>query len=163
MILSRGELICGKKLDIQNEPAQPTDVMKIKLYASASSNYVRRCYKGAHPACGMLHNQEFAAMLEKVNGQWIEVETDWLFRDQFNTAPIAGVSDLGLRVMAQDVEEIEGDIRLGRIRDNYTHKTYSSIEDVPAECMTEERKKYLVRWDVSRHGRGVVLKETRIF
>ena len=84
--------------------------MRIKLDDNAASNYVTRCYRNASPSCGMLHNPEFSAMLEKVQGKWLEVETDYLFEDQFNTAPIPGVSELGLRVMAEDVAEIENDV-----------------------------------------------------
>lgn len=87
--------------------------MKIRLNDNAASNYVTRCYKGAHPACGRLHNEEFAGMLKKVQGKWLKVETDHLFNDQFNTAPIKGVTALGLRVMHADVAEIKGDIRKG--------------------------------------------------
>lgn len=87
--------------------------MKILLHENAAANYVRRCYKGARPDCARLHNEEFSKMLEKVQGQWLEVETDHLFNDQFNTAPIEGVTALGLRVMHSDVVAIEGDIRHG--------------------------------------------------
>jgi hypothetical protein len=90
--------------------------MRIKLTDNASSTYVRRCYRGAHPACGMLHNPDFAKMLEKVQGQWLEVETDHLFSDQFNTAPIPGVSELGLRVMVSEVAEIQDDARIGVVK-----------------------------------------------
>jgi hypothetical protein len=87
--------------------------MRIKIHPNAATNYVRRCYRNAHPSCGMLHRPEFERMLEQVGGQWVDVETDHLFSDQFNTAPIPGVSELGLRVMHADVVEIEGDIREG--------------------------------------------------
>lgn len=117
--------------------------MKIKLSLDAASAYVRRCYKHARPACGMLHNPEFAEMLRKVQGQWIDVETDFLFKDQFNTAPIAGVSDLGLRVMVSDIDEVQDDIRPGLYFDSYTHKNY---KEIPDECKTGERRKYLMQF-----------------
>lgn len=85
--------------------------MRIKLFSNAARNYVHRCYRHAHPSCGMLHNPEWENMLKAVEGKWLDVETDWLFKNQFNTAPIPGVSELGMRVMAEDVEEIEGDVR----------------------------------------------------
>lgn len=138
-------------------------MMKIKLFPNAASEYVRRCYRHAPASCGRLHSPEFAAMLEKVNGQWLEIETDYLFADQFNTAPIEGVSELGLRVMAESVEQIEGDIRPGKIFDRYTHKHYTNLESVPPECLTNERKKYLSHWETFPSGRGIYMQEVSIF
>lgn len=59
----------------------------------------------------MLHRPEWAEMLRKVEGKWLDVETEHLFRDQFNTAPIPGVSANGMRIMLESVEAIEDDIR----------------------------------------------------
>lgn len=87
--------------------------MKILLHENAAANYVHSCYKGARPDCARLHSEEFYEMLKKVQGKWLEVETDHLFNDQFNTAPIEGVSPLGLRVAHSEVAAIEGDIRQG--------------------------------------------------
>lgn len=139
--------------------------MKVKLYDQAARNYIQRCYRHASPACGRLHRPEFAAMLEKVQGKWIEVETDWLFADQFNTVPIEGVSETGMRLMSGDVEEIQDDIRVGRIFDRYTHKNYATINHVPKECFENGREYYLVRWDANPniYARGVILIETPLF
>lgn len=116
--------------------------MRIRLHANAAAAYVRRCYKRAHPQCGMLHRPEWKDMLEKVEGQWLEVETDYLFDAQFNTAPIPGVSEHGMRLMAEDVAEIEDDVRPGRVFDQYTHKHYAP-DELPAKCLTPERLEYL--------------------
>jgi len=59
----------------------------------------------------MLHRPEWEKMLEAIEGQWLEVETEHLFRDQFNTAPIPGISENGMRIMIEDISEIEDDIR----------------------------------------------------
>ena len=88
--------------------------MKIKINENAAANYLARCYRGANPRCGMLHRPEWMQMLEKVQGQWLEVETQWLFDTQFNTAPIPGVSENGMRIMIEDVSEIVDDVRPGR-------------------------------------------------
>lgn len=87
--------------------------MRVLIYKNAAANYHRRCYRKAHPACGMLHNPEWEKMLEKIEGTWVEVETEHLFADQFNTAPIPGVSETGMRLMIEDVEAIEDDVRDG--------------------------------------------------
>ena len=93
--------------------------MRIKLNDNAATHYVRRCYRHAHPQCGQLHRPDFEAMLKAVEGQWLEVETDHLFSDQFNTAPIPGVSENGLRIMVSDIVEIEDDARIGVVKCNW--------------------------------------------
>ena len=87
--------------------------MRVKLHDEAARNYVTRCYRHAHPECGMLHRPEWVEMLSAVQGQWLDVETAHLFSDQFNTGPIPGVSENGLRLMIEDVAEIEDDARIG--------------------------------------------------
>lgn len=81
--------------------------MQIRIKEDAKASYIRRCHA---------INWDWANMLEKVQGQLLEVETEYLFRDQFNTAPIPGVSDLGMRIMAADISEIIDDIRPSKIR-----------------------------------------------
>lgn len=93
-------------------------------------------------------------MLAKVEGQWLEIETDFLFADQFNTGPIPGVSENGMRIMAPDVEILEGDIRPGRIFDSYTNKHHAA-DAIPAECLTPERLQYLEVFTPYPAGRGV--------
>lgn len=114
--------------------------MKVKVYHNAAENYHRRCYKGAHPQCGMLHRPEWEAMLKKIEGQWIEVETEHLFRDQFNTVPIPGVSEQGMRLMIEDVEEIEGDVRQGVVKCNWC---YGYDRDKDGKCDKCGKGEYL--------------------
>lgn len=64
-------------------------------------------------------NLDWKRMMQQVQGQWLEVETDHLFRDQFNTAPILGVSESGMRIMQSDVAEIRNDARVGKSRCNW--------------------------------------------
>lgn len=52
-------------------------------------------------------NWIWAETLAKVEGMRIEVETDYCFKNQFNTVPIKDVSEVGLRLMAIDCEKIE--------------------------------------------------------
>ena len=63
-----------------------------------------------------LVNWKWADMLEKVQGMWIEVETDYLFLDQYNTVPVPGVSNNGLRLMDRDIDGIYGDVRPERVQ-----------------------------------------------
>lgn len=114
--------------------------MRIKLYSEAASHYVTRCYRGAHPQCGQLHNPKWQKMLEAVQGTWLEVETEHLFRDQFNTAPIPGVSENGMRVMIEDVEAIENDVRQGVVKCQWC---YGYDHDHDGKCDKCGKSEYL--------------------
>lgn len=52
--------------------------------------------------------------IRELAGTWLDVETEYLFKDQYNTA--AG------RIMADIVERVEGDARIGRVYCTYCHK-----------------------------------------
>lgn len=93
--------------------------MRIHVRTGAAMAYVHRCYRHAHPQCGMLHKPEWVETLKKIENTWVEVETDHLFSDQFNTVPIPGVSEQGLRLMIEDVTEIEDDVRIGVVKCSY--------------------------------------------
>jgi len=65
------------------------------------------------PANGMPVNWDWLERMEQIAGQELEVETKYLFRDQFNTAPVPGVSEKGFRIMLSDVEAVIDDERYG--------------------------------------------------
>jgi hypothetical protein len=95
---------------------------------------------------GSLEADRYRKMMQVVAGKWLEVETDYLFQDQFNTAPIAGVSEYGLRVMACHVEEIENDERIWRIFDTYTGKHYKNKNSLPKKVRNRpDFKKWIYR------------------
>lgn len=90
--------------------------MKILINDNAASNYIKRCYNKVSPEAFGLHNENFYQILKKIQGTWVEVETEHLFSDQFNCAPIDGVTELGVRIMIEDVVEIENDVREGVVK-----------------------------------------------
>lgn len=55
-------------------------------------------------------NKGWANAVKAVEGMWVEIETDYLFEDQFNTVPIPHSSN-GVRLMAADVMAVEDDVR----------------------------------------------------
>jgi hypothetical protein len=61
--------------------------------------------------------------LHNIRGFYLEVETKFLFNDQFNTAPIERISKTGLRVLAGIVEKVINDQRINKGRCNYCGKT----------------------------------------
>ena len=64
----------------------------------------KRHYSGCNLAA------KWAEGMNKVAGTWVEVDTKFLFSNQFNTVDGVG-TDQGLRVMASDVEAIKDDMR----------------------------------------------------
>lgn len=78
---------------------------------------------------------EYHAMLGAIAGQVIDVETDYLFSDQYNTPPIEGVSDIGLRVFDRYVSEVIDDIRPGMVKCGWCGNSYL---DTGAYCHSTE-------------------------
>jgi hypothetical protein len=93
--------------------------MQVRLHEDAHLRYIarNRDFRGDRV------NREWVETLKKVDGQTLEVETEYLFSDQFNTAPIPGVSENGLRLMVGDVAEVIDDERPGRGRCQWCGKT----------------------------------------
>ena len=79
--------------------------MEIRIKRDAHRVYRNEASKGGP------FNGDWYDMLEAIAGRVIEVETDHLFKDQFNTVPIEGVSESGMRIMESSVEEVIDDER----------------------------------------------------
>jgi rRNA maturation endonuclease Nob1 len=106
--------------------------VKVVVREDASTSYINR------QACNRLPiNWKWAKMLEKVEGKTLEVDTSYLFYDQYNTVPVPGVSEKGLRLMEIDVERVIDDARLGRMRCNWCEK-HSPASDVCPHCGKSE-------------------------
>ena len=112
--------------------------MRIKIHDNAAANYIARCYRHARPDAYGLHNNAFYEALVKVQGQWLEVETAHLFADQFNTVPIEGVSEQGLRVMLTEVVEIEDDVRQGVVKCQWCYGYDSDKDGACDKCGKSE-------------------------
>jgi hypothetical protein len=113
--------------------------MKIKIREQARNLYVTyqmHTYKQAV-------NWEWADKMEAIQGQVIEVETEHLFANGFNTPPIPGVSDNGLRVMANMVEEVIDDVRPGMMKCAWCFNN-EPVADVCSKCgKTEYREEFV--------------------
>jgi hypothetical protein len=114
--------------------------MKILIAKDASGIYHRACYRHARPDCGMLHNPTFKKMLEAIEGQWLDVETEHLFDDQFNTGPIPGVSEYGMRIMLNCVADIQDDVRVGVVKCGWC---YGYDHDHDGKCDKCGKSEYL--------------------
>ena len=62
-------------------------------------------------------------VLRDVSGMTLDVETEHLFSDQYNTAPIPGVDNDGIRVMDWMVDYIIDDARPGKMRCGWCGRT----------------------------------------
>jgi len=96
--------------------------MKLRIKGDAGSIFIRNHYKGMNPQyCMPEVTREYADKITAIQGMTIEVETKYLWGDQFNTAPIEGISDCGLRILdfkgeKSIIEEIIDDARPGRAK-----------------------------------------------
>ena len=83
------------------------------------------------------HSHNYYRMLKAIQGTYVEVETEYLFRDQFNTVPIPGVSELGMRIMWKYVDEIAEDARIGVMKCNHCGKQ-NYVELTCPDCKNEQ-------------------------
>lgn len=96
--------------------------MQLKIKKNAGSIFVKNHYLNYKYGGGMSPQaREFGDMITAVQGMTLEVETKFLWEDQFNTAPIEGISELGLRILdfkgdESIIEEIIDDARPGRAK-----------------------------------------------
>jgi len=69
--------------------------------------------------CYTNYSGNYSEKLKAIDGEWVEIDADHLFQEQLNTKFIPGVSAVGLRIYQQDVEEVDGDERIGRAKCDY--------------------------------------------
>jgi stalled ribosome alternative rescue factor ArfA len=120
--------------------------MKIRIREDAKSAYV-------NDIRNFWTNWEWAALLEKLQGMTLEVETDFLFRDQFNVGPVPGISE-GLRIMNNSVAEVIDDVRNGKMRCQWCGKC-SDVADVCPHCGKSEYREMfnIIKWVEVMHNR----------
>ena len=96
--------------------------MELKIKEDAGTIFLHNHYKNKSPHyCAPATVREFADKITAIQGMTIEVETKHLWDDQFNTAPIEGISENGLRILdfkgeKSIIEEIINDVRPSRLK-----------------------------------------------
>lgn len=94
--------------------------MELKIKEDAGNIFYKNHCKGMNPEyCMPGVTREFADKITAIQGMTIKVETKYLWDDQFNTAPIEGISKNGLRILdfkgeMSIIEEIIDDVRPSR-------------------------------------------------
>ena len=107
--------------------------MKIKIRNNAQNLYIVQR--------GMGFRQEWYDMLGKIQGMTLEVETNYLFMDQFNTVPIPGISKNGIRATAYMVESVIDDVRHSKNKCGWCGHHQEKSEG--AECLHCHKSEYL--------------------
>lgn len=115
--------------------------MDIRIRDNAYDIYIG----GVHN--GRIINWKWADTLKALQGMTIEVETEYLFANQFNTAPIDGISENGMRIMAESVAEVIDDERLGQMRCEWC----GAVSVVSSTCSNCERDDHLKVFDMTHH------------
>lgn len=94
--------------------------MKLRIKEDAGSIFLQNHYKGKPPQhCTPATVRDYADKITAIQGITIEIETKYLWDDQFNTAPIEGISKNGLRILdfkseKSIIKEVIDDARPGR-------------------------------------------------
>ena len=132
--------------------------MQIRIHEDARSRYIRK-----NAVCGLVY-WDWAYLLGVLQGETLEVETEHLFQDQYNTGPIAEdqveplmarlnpcrsqqtrdyvhkiLTGSGIRIMWGSVAEVIDDARPGMMRCQWCGKC-SSVADTCPKC---EKGEYL--------------------
>lgn len=91
--------------------------MKVLIKKSAGSDYNR---------------DEHNVTLKKLRGLWVDVDTAYLFNDQYN------LKDYGLRVYDSDIDAVQDDARRGLVKCGYCGKQFHSMEELTRHYEAEE-------------------------
>lgn len=73
----------------------------------------------------ILAPQNYRKWIEEHKGQWVEVDTDYLFHDQYNTATTvnnSGEMDGGCRLYDTQIDAVRNDARIGKGKCKYCGK-----------------------------------------
>jgi hypothetical protein len=83
---------------------------------------------------GSIVTDNYRKALQALAGQWVEVETQYLFQDQFNTKD--------LRIMSRHVADIQDDVRENFVFDGWTGKKYKNRNSVSKKVRNRTNKDY---------------------
>lgn len=114
--------------------------MKIVIKENASDIYLKR---------ERFPNMLWAETLSKIEGQTIEVETFYLFDNQYNTGPISGVTEQGLRIMDESVEKVIDDERIGKVKCSWCGTSQPETD----KCINCGKTEYIKQFKIARRFR----------
>jgi hypothetical protein len=97
--------------------------MKIKIREDAAELYIQN---NTDQFGNYFGNPKWEIILWELAGQILEVDTSRLFKYEFNTKPIPGISKKGIRIPEEYVEEVIDDIRPGKAYCDFCRSTSDS-------------------------------------
>ena len=118
--------------------------MKIKIMDNASGYYRSLQLCGGRGNRCNIFNEKWYEILKKIDGKTLEVETKYLFKDQFNTVPIKDVSEQGLRIMGNMVDEVMDDVRIDKKKCCYCGTV---TENINKKCPKCNKSEYFEEWN----------------
>lgn len=121
--------------------------MKIKIKEGASNH----AYHSERPGRRL---RNYSSMIRELEGEWLEVETKHLFTDQYNTVPVPGVSDLGLRIGEILIEKIEEDVRLDMNVCNKCNKITKETTCCNGLKTISFKESQIIRWEPKYYFKG---------
>jgi hypothetical protein len=105
-------------------------IMKIKIKKNAAQLYKE---ENSDWEGGYFGDPVWEDRLQKISGKTLEVDTEALFKYEFNTKPIKGVSKEGIRIPEEYVEKVIDDIRKGKAHCDFCNNT-SDSDKVCTHC-----------------------------
>lgn len=98
--------------------------MRLKIKSNAKDLYYAGLRANRSRNVGFTKAENtFGDIIKKIQSTWVEVDTDFIWDDQYNTVSIVGVSKNGIRILDFNNEQefsiidtIEGDVRLHRLK-----------------------------------------------
>ena len=98
------------------------------------------------------NNKDWVDKMNTVAGKWIEVDTEYLFSDQFNT-PAGDGQGSGLRILLKDIEAIKDDMRPYRKICRWCHHHSALVDKKCCHCGKTEYFERLIPWHVNKKKR----------
>lgn len=110
--------------------------MKIKICSNALEKYVEdnTDYFGSY-----VGNDYWERIMSKIQGKVLDVNTEFLFKYEYEIDPIKGVCEDHIRITDEYVEEVIDDARYGKARCDFCN----SISDDTDVCTVCNRRGYL--------------------
>ncbi|MGN8842557.1 hypothetical protein ACTNDN_07020 [Niallia sp. HCP3S3_B10] len=98
--------------------------MKIIIRKDALELYIRQNtdYHGH-----FIGDDYWEVIIEKIAGKTLEVDTEQLFKSEFNTKEIFGVTKKGIRIPEEYVEQIIDDQRIGKAKCEFCNCVSNSL------------------------------------
>lgn len=91
--------------------------MKAKINMTAGAEYTHDKYNDT---------------LRSLRGQWVEIDTQYLFHDQYN------LKDYDVRIFDKDIDAVQDDPRAGMVKCGYCGKQFANADELTAHYDAEE-------------------------